>query len=93
MLLIILSTILTGNYVLVPFFIPSMWLVNKSLRLSVVLGSVLMAVGAGVRCVKVFWPHSVSDLTFTVLCHVSGCLNGVAGIIFCSGRLEGSFSN
>ena len=81
-----------GNYVLIPFFIPCMWFVNKSLRLSVVLGSLLMAVGAAVRCVKVFWPGHVSDLAFTVLCHVSACLNGVAGIIFCSGRLKGSFS-
>ena len=69
---------------LFPFFIPCMWFVNRSLRLSVLLGSFLMAAGAGLRCVKVFWPHQVTDLTFTVLCHISACLNGVAGIIFCS---------
>ena len=61
-----------------------MWFVNKSLRLSVLLGSFLMAAGAGLRCLKVFWPGWVSDLSFTVLCHISACLNGVAGIIFCS---------
>ena len=61
-----------------------MWFVNRSLRLSVLVGSFLMAAGAGLRCLKVFWPGWVSDLSFTVLCHISACLNGVAGIIFCS---------
>ena len=81
---VILCLMIAGNYVLFPFFIPCMWFVNRSLRLSVLLGSFLMAAGAGLRCVKVFWPGEVSDLTFTVLCHLSACLNGVAGIIFCS---------
>ena len=75
---------LAGNYVLFPFFIPCMWFVNRSLRASVLLGSFLMTAGAGLRCVKVFWPQQVTDLTFTVLCNISACLNGVAGIIFCS---------
>ena len=72
-----------GNYVMFPFFVPCMFAISKSLRLSVIIGSFLMMLGTIVRCAKVVWPNMGPD-TFTVLCHVCASLNGISGIIFCS---------
>ena len=72
-----------GSFLFFPILVPCMMLINKSVRLSVVTASGLMALGTCLRCIKFVVP-SVSDAVFTATCHICAALCAVSGIVFCS---------
>ena len=77
---------LLGNYgplMAILFFLPLVYLMSSlSLRWSVVLSGLLMASSTLLRLPVP--GHRLPDHVFTVLCHVSAVLNGIAGVVLCS---------
>ena len=60
------------------FFLPSAYLLSRSLRYSVVAGTACMFVGSVLRCLPLLFP-SVGH--FTLLCHLGGFINAIGGPI------------
>merc|ERR1711892_5198 len=71
-----------ANFVSFPFLIPSMYLAEKSLRGCVVWAAGFMVLGSISRCVAIV--TNVPDVIFTITCHLSAVLNGLAGVLLCS---------
>ena len=67
-------------FVSFPGLVPCLVMVSKSVRLSVITASGLMALGTSLRCVKYLVP-GVSDSVFTITCHICAALCGISGSV------------
>ena len=68
------------------FFLPSAWMLGRSLRLSVLAAAVVMVLGAGIRCLPLVF--AMDDQVFLVLCNVGAVLNAMGGPIAMSAPIQ-----
>jgi len=73
-----------GSIAFLVFMVPILYMQDISLRYTVLLSSGLMALATTLRCIFLVFPH-ISNGNFTVLCHISAILNGIAGIVVTAG--------
>lgn len=64
------------------FAAPMCWLMERNLRVSMLVATGFMVFGTSIRCLPVFF--NVSDSWFLVTAHVCAILNGISGIIIMS---------
>jgi len=72
-----------GSISFLVFMVPVLYLQNINLRSSILLSSSLVALGTALRCMFLIYP-TLSEQSFTILCHLSAVLNGIPGIIVTS---------
>ncbi|XP_023345230.1 disrupted in renal carcinoma protein 2 homolog [Eurytemora carolleeae] len=70
-----------GNIGMYIGFLPFMILLQRSLRYSVLISGLLVAIGASIKCIG--WFHMKENI-FTIICHIAAFLNSLAGIVLCS---------
>jgi len=68
------------------FFLPSAWLLGRSLRLSVVVAVLCMVFGAVVRCLPQV--VSIDQDSFDILCNIGAFVNAMAGPIAMSAPIQ-----
>jgi len=73
------------------FFLPSAYLLSKSLRLSLVVGTTCVLVATVLRCLPLLVP-SMGDQAFEYLCHVSAFVNAITGPIAMAAPIQLSSS-
>ena len=65
--------------------VPICWLLEKSLRYSMLLCVTLLTIGAVIRCIPLQYdswdPINHDDVFISFAAHICGALNGVAGVV------------
>jgi len=72
------------------FFLPSAWLLGRSLRWSVVIAAFCMLLGSSIRCLPLVFP--LDDEAFTYLCHAGAIINAICGPVAMSAPIQVSES-
>merc|ERR1739838_665760 len=75
-----------GLYGFILCVVPSTYLLYRSLRWSVIVGSCMTMLGAVLRCIPLVYP-SISLSNYTILCYISACCISTAGPIAMSAPL------
>ncbi|XP_023321916.1 disrupted in renal carcinoma protein 2 homolog isoform X3 [Eurytemora carolleeae] len=68
------------------FFLPSAWLLGRSLRWSVVIAAFCMLLGSSIRCLPLVFP--LDDQAFTYLCHAGAIINAICGPVAMSAPIQ-----
>jgi len=75
-----------GSILYILAFIPAIYILQRSLRVAVLLSIGLMTLGTLMRCIK-FDDAILNDIFFTVSCHICAILNGISNIVVGSAPL------
>ena len=75
-----------GSILYILAFIPAIYILQRSLRVAVLLSIGLMALGTLMRCIK-FDDAILNGIFFTVSCHICAILNGISNIVVGSAPL------
>merc|ERR1719495_2394115 len=75
-----------GSILYILAFIPAIYILQRSLRVAVLLSIGLMALGTLMRCIT-FDDAILNEIFFTVSCHICAILNGISNIVVGSAPL------